>query len=355
MKHFLIVAANLLHKISLQSRGFILDEMKSANRQTMKKLDGKIVVVTGASSGVGRAIALELASHGAQLVLAARRKEALKEVADECKEVGGSATTFIADTKEMLAVHQLAKATVRLFGGIDVWVNNAGVLAAGTFDQIPAEVNEDVIRTNLLGYIHGAQAALPVFKQQGSGILINNISVGGWFPTPYMAAYCASKFGLRGFFEALKGELKNFPGIHICDLYPGFLDTPGIQHAANYTGKYLRPAPPVYAPRDVAKAVTRLIEHPKEKKIIGGSSLFLKTAFGLFPRLSRNITAAFIETYLKKAEETENTSGNILHPVDYGTGIDGGWQVYFNKKLLPKGVFAAAGLAVALLLFVNKK
>lgn len=321
----------------------------------MNKLKGNVAVVTGASSGAGRAIATELASEGAKLVLAARREEALREVANECNALGGEAMVFVTDVKEMLDVHQLAKAAVEKFGGIDVWVNNAGVLAAGSFDQIPAEVNEDVIRTNLFGYIHGAQAALPIFKQQGHGILINNISVGGWLATPYMTAYSASKFGLRGFFESLKGELKDFPNIHVCDLYPGFLDTPGIQHAANYTGKYLRPAPPVYDPRNVAKAVVALIQNPKEKKIVGASSFFLKTAYAVFPTLSRNITAYFIRTYLKKAEETETTNGNVLHPVDYGTGIDGGWQPYFNKSLLRKSGWLAAGLALVVLIAANRK
>lgn len=321
----------------------------------MKKAEGKIVVVTGASSGAGRAIAIAVAREGAQLVLAARRMEALQEVAEEIRSEGGSAIAVAMDVKEMLDVYQLAKETVRQFGAIDVWINNAGVLSAGKFDKIPAEINEDVIRTNLLGYIHGAQAVLPIFKQQGYGTLINNISVGGWFATPYMAAYCASKFGLRGFFEALKGELKDDPGIHICDLYPGFLDTPGIQHAANYTGKHLRPAPPVYDPADVAKAVVRLIKQPKEKKIIGSSSFFLKAAFTLFPRLSRNITASFIKTYLQKAEESEITSGNILHAVDYGTGVYGGWESYFNQGIKRKTPLVAAGLAVAVLLLVNRK
>lgn len=173
---------------------------------------------------------------------------------------------MITDEKEMLSVFQLAKVAVKKFGGIDVWIDNAGVLAAGTVDDIPAEVNEDVIRTNLLGYIHGAQAVLPIFKQQGHGIIINNISVGGWIATLYMAAYCTSKFGLRGFFESLKGELKPFPHSHVCDLYPAFLDTPGIQHAANYTGKHLRPAPPVYDPLLVARAIVRLIQNLREKK-----------------------------------------------------------------------------------------
>lgn len=322
----------------------------------MNRLANKVVVVTGASSGTGRAIATAAAAEDAQLVLAARREEALQEVADECRSLGGNATTIVADVKEMADVHRLAKATLNQFGRIDVWVNNAGVLAAGAFDQIPADVNDDVIRTNLLGYIHGAQAAIPIFKQQGYGILINNISVGGWFATPYMAAYCASKFGLRGFFEALKGELKDFPNIHVCDLYPGFLDTPGIQHAANYTGKYLRPAPPVYDPRKVANAVVALIQDPKGRKIIGSSSFFLKMAYGIFPTLSRNITASFIQAYLKNADRTENTSGNILRTVDYGTGIDGGWQPYFNKAVYKKGAWlAVAGLAAVVLLSARRK
>ena len=321
----------------------------------MKQAEGKVVVVTGASSGAGRSIAMAVAKEGAQVVLAARRLEALQEVAEEIRSLGGSAIAIKTDVKEMLDVYQLAKETVKQFGAIDVWINNAGVLSAGQFDDIPAEVNEDVIRTNLLGYIHGAQAVLPIFKQQGYGTLINNISVGGWFATPYMAAYCASKFGLRGFFEAVKGELKDYPTIHICDLYPGFLDTPGIQHAANYTGKYLRPAPPVYDPANVAKAVVRLIQQPKEKKIIGSSSLFLKTAFTLFPRLSRNITASLIQTYLQKADESETTSGNILQPVDFGTGVYGGWESYFNQTIKRKAPLVAAGVAMAVLLLVNRK
>lgn len=321
----------------------------------MGKLNDKVVVVTGASSGAGRAMATELAKEGASLMLAARREAALNEVATECKSLGAEVITFVADTKEMLDMHRLAKATVEQFGGIDAWVNNAGVLAAGAFDEIPAEVNEDVIGTNLLGYMHGAQAALPIFKQQGRGILINNISVGGWFATPYMAAYSASKFGLRGFFESVKGELKRHPSIHVCDLYPAFLDTPGMQHAANYTGKYLRPAPPVYNPNRVAKAVVRLILHPKEKRVIGAASSFLRVAYGLFPTLSRNITASAIRTYLAKAEDSETTNGNVLLPVDYGTSTHGGWDLIVNKNILRKTGLAVAGLTLILFLAAKKK
>ena len=286
----------------------------------------KVIVITGASSGVGRAMAIELAGHGARLVVAARREEALQEVAEECKSLGGDAIAVPTDVRYADTMQELAKAAYRFGGKIDVWINNAGVLAAGPLEQTPAEVHEEVIKTNLLGYIHGAYAVLPYFKQQDFGLLINNISVGGWFPTPYAAAYTASKFGLRGFSESLKGELSAYPHIEVCDLYPGFLDTPGIQHAANFTGHVLKPAPPVYDPRKVARAVVSIIRDPRPSATIGAAAAFLKLAHSGFPVLSRNITAGLIRKYLQQADPIDHTSGNVLQPVDYGRGIDGGWR-----------------------------
>ncbi|HEY0066181.1 MAG TPA: SDR family oxidoreductase [Flavisolibacter sp.] len=298
----------------------------------MNDLSGKTVVITGASSGAGRAIAVELAKNGARLVLGARREQALEEVAAECRSLGGDAHAVVTDTRDAEAVHRLLRKALELDGKVDVWINNAGVLAAGELEQVPAAVNEAVIRTNLIGYIHGAHAVLPVFKRQGQGILINNISIGGWFPTPYMTAYCASKFGLRGYSESLKGELKDYPHIHVCDLYPAFLDTPGMQHSANFTGKQLSPSPPLYDPRKVASAVVRLISRPRSKTTLGAFPVFLRMASLVFPVLSRSITASLIKNYLKGAAPTVHTSGNVLQPVDYGTGIDGGWR---NVSLKP--------------------
>ena len=321
----------------------------------MQNLQGKVAVVTGASSGAGRAIANALARKGMQVILAARRQEALYEVAAECKELGGKATVVVTDTRDAESMQQLAvKASEAGNGIIDVWINNAGVLAAGALEEIPANVNEAVVRTNLLGYIHGAHAVLPYFKKQGYGILINNISVGGWFPTPYMAAYSASKFGLRGFFESLKGELNSYPQIHVCDLYPAFLDTPGMQHSANYTGKNLQPAPPVYDPRKVANSVVQLLQRPQSKTTIGAASAFLRVSYLISPALSRNITANLIRGYLNKAQPIEPTSGNVLEPVEYGRGIDGGWRGMILKKSQKKNLWMAAGLFAAVMLLSKK-
>lgn len=321
-------------------------------------LRDKTVVITGASSGVGRAMAIELAKQGAKLVLAARRKEALDELVQECNELGGLAIAVLTDVGITEHIRNLAETAFQFGGAIDVWINNAGVLAAGALEDIPTEVNEGVININLVGYMHCAAIAIPYFKQQGHGILINNISVGGWFPTPYSAAYTASKFGLRGLSAALKGELRGWDHIHVCDLYPAFLDTPGIQHAANFTGKVLKPAPPVYDPFRVARKVVSLIQQPRSQTTIGWSSTFLRLAWQGLPALTRLITVYVIRAYLKQARELKPTSGNIPAPVHYGTSIEGGWRQPVltprrkRSALLTVGI---AGLAIGLALLAGAR
>ena len=321
-----------------------------------QELNGKVIVITGASSGAGRAAALEFARNGASVVLAARREEVLSEVAEECKVLGGDALVVPTDVTDAGQMNTLAAMAQHWGGKIDVWVNNAGILAAGAFDETPVSIQEKVIQTNLLGYIHGAHAVLPHFKAQGYGILINNISVGGWFPTPYAAAYTASKFGLRGFGEALQGELHHYPDIHVCNLYPAFLDTPGIQHAANFTGKVLRPAPPVYNPQTVAKAMVKVCEVPKDTLAVSSVSVLLRMAHSLFPRLTRRLTANVIDLYLRKADSTPYTTGNVLETVEYGTSIHGGWGLQpRTKAALISGVVAFTGITIGIALLNSRR
>lgn len=309
-----------------------------------KKLFNKSVVITGASSGAGMAAAVEFALCGARLTLAARNEAALEEVAQECRQLGAEVLVVATDVSDSMAVINLANAANYFFGRIDVWVNNAGVLAAGPFDEMPMALHEQVIRTNLLGYMNGAHAVLPFFKAQKSGIIINNISVGGFIPVPYGGGYTASKFALRGFFQSLKGELLNWPDIHICDLFPAFLDTPGIQHAGNYTGKALTPAPPVYDPRRVALAMVDLAVHPRSTRYVGSVSLLLKFAHALFPQLMANITGSVVRRYLNQAEPISKTDGNVFDTVNYGMSPYGGFG-FSGKPGAHRKYIAAAGLA----------
>lgn len=318
-------------------------------------IKGSVVVITGASSGIGRAMAIEFAKAGAVLVLAARRQDALDEVAKECTDLGATAHTYKVDTRDAEAMKTLAKAAKAIVGQVDTWINNAGVLAVGALDEIPAEVNEAVIHTNLIGYINGAHAVVPIFKKQGQGVLINNISVGAWFPTPYMAAYCASKFGLKGFSDALKGELNQYPDIHVCDLFPGFLDTGGIQHAANYTGKNIVPAPPLYDPVKIAQEVVRVAAHPAPTTTAGIFPWLLKLGYLLAPGFSRNAMGAMLRGYLDHAATIEHTSGNVVQPTDYGTGIYGGWKKNLTKRVLPrKQTLLWAGVLAGVLLIGSR-
>ena len=299
-----------------------------------RPLQEKTIVITGASSGVGRATAIEFARHGAKIVLAARNREALEEVEALCRDIGALALAVQTDVTDADAMKNLAATAAEFGGAIDVWVNNAGVLAAGEFCQTPIEIHDQVINVNLLGYIHGAHAVLPYFKNQGYGALINNISIGGWFPVPFGVGYTASKFGLRGFSEALRAELLEYPNIYVCDLFPAFLDTPGIQHAANYSGKILRPAPPVYDPQQVARAIVSAAERPKKSIIIGSVTNLLRFTHFLFPGVTRAITTRAINAYLKKADEAPETSGNLFSPAAYGTSIHGGWNL--TEKMQPR-------------------
>jgi len=287
-----------------------------------REITGKTIVITGASSGAGRAAAVELAASRPSLVLAGRNTVSLEEVAEECREFGADVLVVPTDVTDAAAMKKLA-ATAHDWGlGIDVWINNAGVLAAGDFDETPLEVHNQVVATNLLGYMSGVHAVLPYFKRQRHGIIINNISIGGYLPVPYGAGYTASKFGLRGFSEALKGELSPWPEIYVCDLFPHFLNTPGMLHAGNYTGKVLKPAPPVQDPVRVARSIAALIRNPRSTSYTLPSLLF-KAAHSAFPELTTKITGMIIRKYFSLAEPIARTNGNLFNTVGYGMSTKG--------------------------------
>ncbi|MXV52334.1 SDR family oxidoreductase [Pedobacter sp. HMF7647] len=322
-----------------------------------KSIAGQTIVITGASSGAGLAIALELAAYQPKLVLASRNEQILKEVASECEAAGAEVLVVPTDVTEKGAMISLASAANKAFGKIDVWVNNAGVLAVGEFDKTPLEIHDQVIKTNLLGYIHGAHAVMPYFKGQQYGTLINNISIGGFLPVPYGTGYSASKFGLRGFSEALRAELSVWPDIYVCDLFPAFLDTPGIRHAGNYTGKVIKPAPPVYDPRRVAKAVVSLVQNPRSSVSVGSASSVLRLAHALFPAVTTRSTRLVMNTYLKQAKTTPATSGNLFNSLDFGHSIFGGHGIpgkpKAHRKYIAVGLLFSAALGAFALLKRN--
>ncbi|MEC4024913.1 MULTISPECIES: SDR family oxidoreductase [Pseudomonas putida group] len=317
-------------------------------------LRGKVVVITGASSGIGRAAAHAFACKGARLVLAARDEEALFDVLDECTDCGTDAIAVMTDVTLRDQVQALAAQAAEFgHGRIDIWVNNAGVGAVGNFEDTPLEAHEQVIQTDLIGYLRGAYVALPFFKAQGSGILINTLSLGSWVAQPYAAAYSASKFGLRGMTEALRGELTEFPNIHVCDIYPAVMDTPGFRDGGNYTGHALTPPGPVYDPEMVAKAMTACAISPRAHTTVGVAARLAHLASYLIPGLPL-LSGRLTRWGINRSPIAAASSGNLFEPPSGRRGVDGGWRKPKGKTPLLIGA-AALGILVGFTLTHSRR
>ncbi|MCI0915132.1 SDR family oxidoreductase [Pseudomonas putida] len=310
-------------------------------------LRGKVVVITGASSGIGRAAAHAFACTGARLVLAARDEQALFDVLDECTDCGTDAVAIVTDVTRSDQVQALATQAAEFgHGRIDIWVNNAGVGAVGNFEQTPLQAHEQVIQTDLIGYLRGAYVALPYFKAQRSGILINTLSLGSWIAQPYAAAYSASKFGLRGLTEALRGELTEFPDIHVCDIYPAVMDTPGFRDGGNYTGHALTPPGPIYDPQQVAKAMVASAISPRAHTTVGTAARLAHLASYLVPRLAL-VTGWLTRRALNRSPSAQITSGNLFEPTNDRRSVEGGWKSS-NGNMTLWVVAAAVGVIAGL-------
>jgi short-subunit dehydrogenase len=306
------------------------------------------VVITGASSGIGRATALAFAKRGASLVLAARRDNVLREVAAECAALGGCALVVPADVTDPEAVTELARRADEAFGGIDVWINNAGTGVFGPYHKGELALHRKTIEVNLLGTMHGAYAVLPVFRRQRHGILINNISLGGWAPTPFAAAYTASKFGLRGFTASLRQELSQHPDIHVCAVFPSMIDTPGFVHGANVSGRNLDPGPLLYRPEEVAETFVSVARRPRDEVAVGWPARAGQLSYAALRAPTERLLAAAIHFLLGRANRAPVSAGAILEPVAEGVTVDGGWLA--RKQLPSASVMTKIGLGAGVAL-----
>ena len=291
-----------------------------------RSLSGKVIVITGASSGFGKGAALEFAAEGAFLVLAARRDELLEELSEQCRAAGGRATAVPVDVSIREDVERLAEEAVREHGRVDVWINNAGVGALGPFERIPIEDHEQVIRTNLLGPLYGSYYAYRQFLTQGAGTLINVASELGAHTVPYYSTYTAAKHGVVGLGDALRQEiyLAGRKDIHVCTVMPTAHDTPFFDHAANYTGREVQSPKPLHDPQGVVDTLVRLARDPRDKEIVGADGIVKVLLKKLMPGVEEKVAAKMMDRTIKDAPPAPESPNALHHPIEAGTGVSAG-------------------------------
>jgi len=250
-------------------------------------LNEQVVVITGASQGIGRETALEMAARGARMIVAARNEQALRELVDEIQAGGGQAEFVVADVAEYDQVERIGAHAIERFGRVDTWINNAAVSIYATVEQLEPEEMERLVRVNLLGQMFGSKVAVNLMKPHRAGTIINVGSALSERAIPLQAAYVASKHGIAGFSEALRLELLHEDaGIEVVLILPSSINTPLFAWARSKLGVQPMPVPPVYEPRVVAEALCHAAEHGGRDIVVGGWGKLLTIGQWLSPSLT---------------------------------------------------------------------
>jgi short-subunit dehydrogenase len=251
----------------------------------LKNLSDQVIVLTGASSGIGLVTARMAASRGAKLVLAARNEEALQQLTDELNGSGAQAIAVAADVGREEEMHHVAQAAIERFGGFDTWVNNAGISMFSRLDETPVADMRRLFETNFWGVVYGSLIAAEHLKQRG-GAIINVGSVFSDRATPVQSIYSASKHAVKGFTDAFRMELEAEDApISLSLVKPGRIDTPYSEHARSYMPKEPKHRGIVYPPEAVADAILYCAEHPKRDIFVGSQAKLVAVLGALAPRL----------------------------------------------------------------------
>ena len=330
---------------------------------SLKPLDQQTLVITGASSGIGLATALEAARRGANLVLVARSPESLDEAAERCRALGADVETVAADVADRAVLDLVADTAAERFGGFDTWVNNAGVSIYGEVKDVPEESARQLFETNYWGTVHGSLVAAERFRERSGGTggaVINVGSVLSDRAIPLQGHYCASKHAVKGFTDAFRMELeKEGVPVSVTLIKPSAINTPYPEHAANYMDKEAALPTPAYAPETVARAILSAAERPVRDVTVGAKDGAIAVLGGIAPRLTDKLMeASFFDQQKGDAPYTGDPSGTLQEPRAGSGRVHGNadghvfqsspWAQLQARPLATAGVALGAALALTL-------
>jgi short-subunit dehydrogenase len=326
----------------------------------LKKLNEQIMVITGASSGIGLTTTRMAAQHGARLVLAARSENALQQLTNEITREGGQAVYVVADVGKPEDVAKITAKAQEAFGGFDTWVNNAGIGIYGKLEDIAINDMRQLFETNFWGIVYGSLEAVKHLKQTG-GVLINIGSTLSERAIPMQGIYSASKHAIKGFTDALRMELEEEDApVCVTLIKPGAIDTPFSLNAKNYMEAEPKHFPPVYAPDAVASAILHCAETPVRDVFIGAGGKGNATLGYYAPRLADKYMENMVISAMKSDKPPRPLEQNALDKPSEHLAERGNYEghvaqtsLYTQASLHPVLTVAAvagAGLAVGALM-----
>ncbi len=287
-------------------------------KHQLKPVAEQSIVITGASSGIGLATALAASALGARLTLVARSENALTAIADEIKAAGGQACWEVADVADRAALQRAAERALDRYGGIDTWVNNAGVAIYGRIEEVSDEDNRRLFETNFWGVVYGSLVALPYLRQRG-GALINIGSEVSDAVVPLQGMYSTSKHAVKGFTDALRVEVEvvDEAPVSITLIQPTAVNTPYPEHARNYMDRQPKLPSPQIDPTQVAQAILQAASEGGRDVTVGAMSKINTTLSKLLPSLGDRMAALQAD---RQQEERAplNPEGTLYRPGESG-------------------------------------